>query len=226
MKRLSILFLQCVFLTVVSAQSALSVFPSTAVVSNPPASVDNPAKAHLVNISNAQITVQWQRFGVVVPNGIYTQVCDPNSCWPAAVNAFSFDLPAGDTANMDMHFVNETGLTVPPFAEAHIKMWVDGNPADSVIVLYRYTTQTVGTQRVLLSEAVAYPNPGTDVLLLKNAGTAAFVAVYSLDGRFIKRMASTPEHRYPMHDLPVGQYQILLEQEKGKILQQIIWNKS
>lgn len=159
MKYFFILLVQAGFLLPLSAQSVLSVFPDTAYIANPPSSFDNPAKAEVVNTGNSTITLQWRRFGIEVPAGIYTQVCDPGSCWPASVNAFSFELPAGDTANMDMHFVNENGLAVPPFAQARIKVWVDGNPADSAIILYRYTTQSVSATQVELPDLTISPNP-------------------------------------------------------------------
>jgi hypothetical protein len=202
------------------AQTTFQVFPSVAWVVAPPSSFDNPAKAKIVNRTNAEITIRWQR--ILQPNGIppgiYTQVCDPNLCYPATINTRTFTIAPLDTGNIDLHFVNETGLIVDPAAEGFIKVANVTNPADSFIVRYRYTTNPlISSKEPAFPNARLFPNPATDFFQLEGVDQLSGVSLRRADGTEVQRFVPSPVQKYIIPALPAGLYFVQIEDKKRRL---------
>lgn len=217
--------LLCCIVSSLFAQTTFKLSPSPAWISSPPSVFDSPAKAHIVNRTNATITLRWQRIIVSVPSGISTQVCDLNLCYAASISTRTFDLSPLDTGNLDLHFVNETGVTVDPPAEVRVKVSNVNVPADTFTAVYYYTTAPLSAKNPesWLSNAKIYPNPGAAYFMLENAEGVSALQLCHADGRLIRRFQANLQQRYDAADLPAGTYLVVLENDKGAVLRTLTW---
>ncbi|MFN4080131.1 MAG: T9SS type A sorting domain-containing protein [Saprospiraceae bacterium] len=190
-------------------QLPFTVIPNPSHVISPPSEFDSYSKdTRVVNLTNAPLNVQWERVIISVPQGMQTQVCDPNLCYLPTVNSQEFTLQPNDTAELFVHFLNFSGQS--GVAEVHIVLTNKDNPSDVFTAIYTYDS-TVSTGEGFDPSAVLLaPNPASDYFLLTDDARIEHVRVYSRDGRPAAAYRAMPGQRYEIGALPQGMYFVAL----------------
>ena len=218
MKQLfTLLFALIVFSGVVQAQAALVAVPASVQVNALPNNPDTEAHVNLINLSNSEIMVKWERTVISITPGCQTQVCDPILCYLPTVNSKTFPLAANDTAVMIVHFLNFSGE--PASALVHLKFTNLANPADTVTAVYTFSGSSSAKELSKVAPAKVFPNPAADYFQLADADAAARIRIFDRAGRQVSLLNATPNQRYLIADLPAGAYILSVEDENGRILQ-------
>lgn len=221
MKRFgTLLFLFLGFMGASFAQSSFSI-STNSVWTITPASEDVEGHIEITNPTNATQTIRWERTVMNITAGCHTQVCDLNLCYIPTVSTQKFDIAAGSTGSIIMHFLNPDLLS-DATTLVNLKLFNDNNPSDSVIVAYLFTPETSGTKDGLTAANVKlFPNPTTDYFLLENAEAVQHIRLFSLDSREVARYTATPAQSYSLAGLPTGSYVLALEDKNGQVFQAI-----
>lgn len=202
------------------AQSAYLVTPTPAQVVTLPTEIDNVAHAKIKNVSNAPVTITWQRQVVSLHDSMYTLVCDPTTCYGANVSTQTFTLMPQDSGEMDIHFINEFELATTGLVR--IKLTNVGNPADTLRVSYFFDSQTLDAKNPLPKATVKmYPNPFAEYMTLENAEAVGGLRLYALDGRQVAYQVVNGGQRYTFDGVPTGRYWLALETKEGRVFQTI-----
>lgn len=200
------------------AQATLVAVPASVQVNANPNNPDTEAHVDLINLSNAEITVKWERTVVSITPGCQTQVCDPILCYLPTVSSKTFPLAANDTAMMIVHFLNFSGE--PASALVHLKFTNLSNPADTVTAVYTFTGVSSSKDLTPVPAVKVFPNPAADYFQIAEVDqAAAYIRLYDRNGRQVSFLNAAPNQRYNIADLPAGMYILSVEEENGKILQ-------
>lgn len=175
----------------------------------------------LITISNPTAstqTIKWERTVLNITSGCQTQVCDLNLCYIPSVSTKTFDIAAGASGDILMHFLN-TDMNPNATALAQLKLSNLNNPADSVIVTFLFTPETSGTKDLPAATVKMFPNPATDYFRLDQAEAVSRMRLFALDGREVARFTAVPGETYSLAAVPVGSYVLALEDKNGRVFQ-------
>lgn len=180
-----------------------------------PTSLDTPADLHIHSLVNTDIVIKWQRYVSMLTQGCATKVCDINACYGEQTSTKQFTMPAGDTALISVHFVNNTGQHGQGLVR--LDMWNIEYP-DVIIPAYYFFNigQTSGTSDALkLQEIAVFPNPTADFFTVKNEKIAR---IKMMDGnaREITSWDAPGGGTFEVGAHPTGMYVLLMEDGNGK----------
>jgi len=184
---------------------------------------DSPAHAEIKNVSNATISIKWERNIINLTPDVETAVCDPVTCWSTVVNTKTFQLEPDSVGQMTVHYYNNAYSPPPGQAGSgivHLKLTNLGNPADTLTAVYSYSTLS-GTRDLPASNVKLFPNPTTDFFTLEKAEEVASMRVFALDGRIMARFEVSPNNFYSIGHLPVGNYVLSFEDKNGQLFQAV-----
>jgi len=184
---------------------------------------DSPAHAEIKNVSNATISIKWERNIINLTPDVETAVCDPVTCWSTVVNTKTFQLEPDSVGQMTVHYYNNAYFPPPGQAGSgivHLKLTNLGNPADTLTAVYSYSTLS-GTRDLPASNVKLFPNPTTDFFTLEKAEEVASMRVFALDGRIMARFEVSPNNFYSIGHLPVGNYVLSFEDKNGQLFQAV-----
>ncbi|MDX1912265.1 MAG: T9SS type A sorting domain-containing protein [Saprospiraceae bacterium] len=214
------LLLVCGLAQLAAAQSpsAFEVTPNPSDTITTMDTYDSPAHGHIHNVSNAPITVRWERNIISLSPNIETAVCDPIQCWFPSVGTKTFTLNANEGGQMTVHFYNATGGAASGIV--HVKLTNLGNPSDTLTAVYTWSTLT-GTNDLPLANVKLFPNPTTEYFTLENADEVASMRLFTLDGREVARFNASPDHIYSIANQPLGNYVLSFEDKNGQLFQAV-----
>ncbi|MDO8367965.1 MAG: T9SS type A sorting domain-containing protein [Saprospiraceae bacterium] len=204
-------------------QSAYEVHPNPSDTITTSDTYDSPAHGEIKNVSNAPISVRWERHEVYLTPNITTAVCDPILCWISSVSSKTFQLEPDSSGQLTVHFYNAGFDPAPGEAGSgivHLKLTNLGNPADTLTAVYTFSTLT-GTNDPPASNVKLFPNPTTDFFTLEKADDVASMRVFTLDGRILARFEVSPTNTYSIGHLPVGNYVLSFEDKHGQLFQAV-----
>lgn len=212
-------------LSAVSAQvsSAYEVTPNPSDTITTADTYDSPAHGHIHNTSPNSISVKWERNEVFLSPNITTAVCDPIQCWFPGVSTKTFSLNPNEGGQLTVHFYNAMFDPAPGQAGSgivHLKVTNLGNAADTMTVVYTYSTLT-GTKDLPAANVKLFPNPSTDFFTLENAEAVASMRLFSLDGRVVARFDASSSNSYAIGHLPTGNYVLSFEDKNGNLFQAV-----
>lgn len=204
-------------------QSAFEVHPNPIDTMTTADEFDSPAKGKISNVSNAPINLRWDRTIVYHSPNITSAVCDPVTCYDTTANTKTFTLDVDSSGQMTVHFYNALFIPSPGQAGSgivHVKITNLGNPADTLNVVYSYSTIT-GTGELPAANVKLFPNPATDFFTLENAESVGFMRLYTLDGREVAKFEASSKGQYYIGNQPVGNYVLAFEDKKGNLFQAV-----
>lgn len=214
-------FLLC---QVAMAQATFKIEPNPSSINVPPTVFDAAAKSEVINMTNGNKNMRWERTIIELPAGISSLVCDKNLCWSSGVSTKDFVLTQGDSATLDAHFLNPTEITAS--AIVHIKVSNLADPAnDFVTGVYLYNQSSSTNNPLPAADVKLFPNPVVDQFTLSNDQDVAAVGVYSLDGRQVAFFNASADHNYNIAAQPAGLYIVSLVDASGRIFQAVQVNK-
>ena len=171
------LFFAFLMLQIAQAQglSAYEVHPNPSDTITTADIYDSPAHGEIRNLIQDTVKIKWVRTEVFLTPNITTAVCDPVTCWSDAVNTKTFQLLQDSMGQMTVHFYNHAfnqGSGEAGSGIVHLKLTNLENPADTLTVVYTYSTLT-GTKDFPDAQVKLFPNPTTDYFTLENAQEVA-----------------------------------------------------
>lgn len=209
------------FTATVSAQSTFSLNTTEVWTIAPHEEPDVSGYATITNTTNAMQTIRWERTIVSITDDCFCQVCDINLCYTPIVSTRTFDLDAGASGQIIMHFLNYEAIEGAE-AVIRLKMSNVNVPADSVTITYLFTSPLSSTGNPLPAASVkVYPNPTTDYFLLDNAEAVGSIRLIGLDGREVTRFVANPSERYSLAQQAPGIYIAVLHDQQGRAFQAI-----
>lgn len=216
MKRLfSTIFLGVCFAAAALAQN-LTITPPSVALTPSASQTDVHGDITMRNPAASAKTFKWERTVVSISPNCQTQVCDVNNCYLPSVSTKQFNLAAGATGQMQVHFLNSTGQT--GCAVVHIKITEVGDTANTVTAIYLFNDCTLGSDEAVRVNARIFPNPTTDAFSLENVDNVQVVRVFGMDGREAKRFDAAAGSAYSVADLPAGTYIVVLQNAAGQAL--------
>ncbi len=205
------------------AQSAYHLYPNPSDTITTQDTYDSPAHGEIKNVSNATISIRWERNIIYLTPNIETAVCDPNTCWFPVVSTKTFDLEPDSFGQMTVHFYN-SAFDPPPGQPGsgivHVKLTNLNNPADTLTAVYTFNTLS-NTHDLPASNVKLFPNPATDFFSLTNAEDVAFIKLYALDGRLVASYKHSADNTYSIANQPVGNYVLSFEDKNGQLFQAV-----
>jgi hypothetical protein len=208
-------------------QSAYHVHPNPSDTITTSDTYDSPAHGEIENVSNAPVTVKWERTEVFLTSNITTAVCDPVTCWFPGVSTKNFTLQPGEYGQLTVHFYN-AGFDPPPGQAGsgivHLKLTNLGNSADTLTAVYTYSTLT-STNELPAPVVKLFPNPAVDYFTLENADEVATMRLFSLDGRIVAQFNASSDNSYAIGHLPTGNYVLSFEDKNGNLFQAVELHK-
>jgi Secretion system C-terminal sorting domain len=186
------------------------------------------AEAHLdiVNTATTTKTYKWERTVLQISPNCKTQVCDPNLCYLSSVSSKEFELTAGETAKIIVHFLNPTGAVA--CAKVEIKLTEVGNATNTVTGTYIFNDCSVvlETKDFVKNNIKFYPNPVVESFQLENATDIAQLHVTAMDGRTVKSFHQiTGESTFSVAELTQGTYYLVMEDKNGKTIKVLNFEK-
>ncbi|MBK9336651.1 MAG: T9SS type A sorting domain-containing protein [Lewinellaceae bacterium] len=220
MKRLfTTLLLLAGFTAVASAQSSFNVSATEVWTVAPHQIPDVEGHFTITNTTNAMQTIRWERTIVDITNGCESQVCDINLCYTPFVSTRTFDLDAGASGAIIMHFLNWDSI-VGASSVIRLKMSNVNIASDTVTVTYLFTSPLAGTDNPLPTANVkVYPNPTAEYFQLENADAVRSIRMLALDSREVARFTANPGEQYSVAQQPAGTYILILEDQQGRAFQ-------
>jgi hypothetical protein len=169
------------------------------------------------NTESSTKTMRWTRTVVYLSNpSLQTQICDNNACYLPGVNSQLFLLSPNESFSMIVHLLNP--MNVMAEAIVHLKVVNTENPADSVTAVYTFSPVSSTENPLSGPQVVVRPNPATDYLQLDHADRVAAVRIYALDGRLVSRREANASQRYNIQHLQAGNYVLVLEDDRERII--------
>ncbi len=190
--------------------------------------------ATVTNTSGQEVALRWERFELDKPEVWQTQVCDNITCWlPEVYSNIAPDLPTNSPvileadSSMQLIFyvlpngLEGTGFFALDFALASVQEDI----LASVIYEVEVNDIVTSTFRPIEQQLKIYPNPSSSFFQLENAEGVSHVIVYNLLGQPVKRFEALTGARYPVYDLPDGNYVVSLVDRQQKPLKVLRLNK-
>lgn len=211
--------------TAVSAQN-ITLTPASVTTNPTPAETDVHGTLVLHNPAASAKTFKWERTVSSISPGGQTQVCDPNACYLPSVSSKQFTLAAGGNANMQVHFLNFSGVT--GCATVSLKITEVGNDANTVTGTYLFNdcALVLSDEEALAANIRLFPNPTTDAFTLEGIDNVDVVRVFGMDGREVKQFQAQPNSSYSVAELTVGNYIIVLQDRAGKAVKSMELRKN
>jgi hypothetical protein len=208
------------------AQNA-TLTPSSVTLNPTSAETDVHGTLVLHNPAASAKTFKWERTVVSISPGGQTQVCDPNACYLPSVSSKQFTIAANTSVNMQVHFLNFSGVT--GCATVHLKITEVGNDDNTVTGIYLFNdcALVLDDDEALAAASIRlFPNPTVDVFMLENIDNVDVVRVFGMDGREAKQFQALPNGSYSVADLAVGNYIVVLQDRNGKAVKSLELRKN
>ena len=200
--------------------------PQTVNTAVHPDSFEVKAKANFKNTATTTKKFTWSRSILNITAGWQSLVCDPNSCWTAAVSTApqEIELVANAVANLDVYIRPNH---ISGAATIEMKISEVGNPTNTVTGRYLFSPTTATKDLSKTANIKIYPNPATDFFMLQDEHDAVDrVVVYNIIGRQVKIYKATEGFRYTLSDLPEGIYLVRLLNANGATVKTIRLSKA
>lgn len=180
-----------------------------------PTSPDSAADADIISLINSDIVIKWQRYQYFMTQGCATKVCDLNACYGENTSTKQFTLPAGDTALISVHFVNNTGAHGQGLVR--LDMWNIDIPDVIVPVYYLFNiTESTGTNEgVRVPEVKVFPNPVAESFSVQQENISR-IRMMDMDGRELTAWTAPGGGRFSIAGYAPGMYVLIMEDDRGQ----------
>lgn len=216
-------FIFIVFTLNVSAQSKLSILPSSATVNVSPDSSETRIKIVVKNNGNKRARINWERINTMIPNSWNSFVSDANTIWSQVINKSpkSLDIAAKGIQTFELG-VRPNGTTGMAQIEFIIKE--EGNYTTAPSSRFIFQTKTA-TSETLGNNVRIFPNPVIDVFSIEGDQLDKIV-IYNMLGRLVKTLKIQEGAHFNISDLPEGLYVARILNNAGTPIKTIRLTKS
>lgn len=170
------------------------------------------AHTMIKNLSDQTIVIAWQRIENDLPPGWASYICSNITCAPPDVSMGTFSLTAGDSTNLDCHFLPEGN---PGFGKVELRLFLVQDTSQVIFASYEGNASLVSSHVLANNPIRVYPNPATDQIYVEGTKTEQGM-LYSANGTLLQKI--TAVKTVEVSDLPVGLYYLRLLDEHGQTL--------
>ncbi len=178
------------------------------------------AKATVTNESTERKLILWQRNVLSLTEGWGTAICDKNICYDPSIEAFEFELDAGESGTVNVYGY-PGGLDGR--AKVELTLTDSADPNNTVSAVYDVRSEGVVTSTTNISRPniKIYPNPTAQYISITDATDVDKLIVYNIVGRPVKTFKATYENQYNVGHLPIGMYLVRVVNAKEQTLKTI-----
>lgn len=183
---------------------------------------------HLINNTAQGQEITWRLLNYTTPSPAWeVALCDNVNCYDMKINPgphTSTSIAAGDSMDTKFQF---TAHCVDGSGDCNVAFWIDGDSANTVIVLNYKATITNQCQNAInevkSNNLHLYPNPVKRSFMvtgLENAGNLEF-EVYDLQGRLVESQvtnASAEMVEISIANLPAASYVLKAFDRNGQVV--------
>lgn len=208
MKKTFTLMLLAVFGLSAQAQKSYETFPRNPVVTGDYNEVELVAHSWVKNNDTVDMEISWRRIENNLQTGWTAAICDYITCYSSDVDSGTFDLGAGDSAILDLHFYPDS---TAGSGEAVLMVWEGDNEGDADTITYNAQTWAASLARFSKNPTLTvYPNPTKGVLHVSYTGNAnAQVEIIDVLGKRLMTFTQTSDKEtFDVSELPNGLYVI------------------
>jgi len=216
-------FIFIIFTVKISAQSKLSLLPSSAIISVSPDSNDTRIKVIVKNNGNKRARINWERINTMIPNSWNSFVSDANTIWSQVINKSPKSLEIAPKGIQTIEIgVRPNGTTGTAQIEFIIKE--EGNYTTAPSAKFIFQTKTA-TSETLGNNVRLFPNPVIDVFSVEGEQLDKIV-IYNMLGRMVKTLKIQEGAHFNISDLPEGLYVARVMNNAGTPVKTIRLTKS
>jgi len=165
------------------------------------------AHAMIKNLSDQTIVIAWQRIENDLSQNWTSYICSNITCAPPEVAMGTFSLTAGDSTNLDCHFLPDGN---PGEGLVQMKLFLTQDTSQIIFATYQGIASTVSTHAIESDPIKLYPNPASHHIYI-DSEQAYTALLYSTQGVLIRKIKDTKAIN--ISDLPQGVYCLLLYNE-------------
>lgn len=215
-KLLQLTVLFCFFQVMVFSQD-LEVLPNTVntISITAPFEWDYPVHSTIHNSSGGPLNLRWKKIIISKTTDWVIQVCDKNLCYSASVDSAEFDLVAGDTGRMEIHFFPHD---VSGAASVQIIVYEIGNPSNSVSAQYNCSSPTGINDKGLSQNFYFGPNPAKNILTVQlPSNYRETIEIFNVLGLKVKAQKGDGGNslKFDLSNIPSGIYLLRYKNENG-----------
>lgn len=178
------------------------------------------AKATVKNESTEKKLILWQRNVLSLTEGWGTAICDKNLCYDPSIDAFEFELDAGEEGT-----VNVYGYPggVDGRAKVELTLTDAADSTNTVSAVYDVRSEGVvtSTNNISRADIKIYPNPTAQYISITDATDIDQLIIYNIVGRPVKTFKANYENQYNVGNLPIGMYLVRLVNKNERTLKTI-----
>lgn len=178
------------------------------------------AKAMVTNESTEKKLILWQRNVLSLTEGWGTAFCDKNICYDPSIEAFEFELEAGESGT-----VNVYGYPGGLDGRAKVELTLTDSADSTNTVSATYDIRSEGvvtsTKNISRPDIKIYPNPTAQYISITDATDVDKLIVYNIVGRPVKTFKATYENQYYVGQLPIGMYLVRVVNKREQTLKTI-----
>lgn len=219
MKNIQSIVLFLLFVPViVNGQTGFTLLPNIANGSGHTGNMDIKIRADVINHTDTTIEVGWERIVVQMPSSWETYVCSDITCAPPSAMFGSFPLQAGDTVNLDCHFLP---AGIAGMGKVILKLFPI--PDTSRVILMEYNcdvelTLSQSGNSQSSDDLFVFPNPANDRVTIWSGNELKAIEIRDILGRVvIREEAQFLQREITLTSLPAGQYFLIAEEKFRKI---------
>lgn len=149
------------------------------------------------NLGSSDVTVNWERINVSLPNGWTVSNCFVN-CFGPAVTTGQAVIQVGDSAYTNTHFYPNG---IPGTGIVKLVLEEDGNPSNNTEVVFVCIAEPVGIQESSQNTSLhIYPNPSSqDINIANDSGLLQSISIYDMAGSLVGEYPIVGELIYIMN---------------------------
>ncbi len=178
------------------------------------------AKATVKNESSVKKLILWQRNVLSLTEGWGTAICDKNICYDPSIDAFEFELEAGEEGIINVYGY-PGGMEGRAKVELTLTDATDSTNTVSAIYDVRSEGVVTSTRNISRPDIKIYPNPTAQYISITDATDVDQLIVYNIVGRPVKTFKATYENQYDVGQLPIGMYLVRLVNKREQTLKTI-----
>ncbi len=206
---------------------ALTVIDYPAVVEGTPDQNDIYLYVDIINSSNEEQVLLWERSIKSPPDGWLTWICDEINCYLPNIDRCSESkpnvIPAGDTLQMQIH-VNPNNMEGSMDIDVAIFPLDDQENIMATISATFNVAQTTSVKELTREEIKIFPNPTTDQFQISHPAVAR-ITLFNIVGNEMRTFNAVPGRTYDVSDLKSGLYLVRMTDEHNKVLKTVRLSK-
>jgi hypothetical protein len=204
----------------------LTIGEYASVIDGSPDSDDIYVYVDIINTSNVEQSLLWERFLRTPPSSWQTWICDENNCYLPNIDRCAESKPnilqPGDTLQFQIH-VKPNGE--PGVMDIDVNIFPLNDQTNILgVISTTFNVQTTSSKELTKAEIKVYPNPTTDYFQISDPKVSS-VTVFNIVGNKMRTFDAIPDRYYDVGDLKEGLYLVRMMDKSNKVIKTVRLSK-